>query len=1622
MEEIFDIEKFNVISDEENYYFLRSLEPGDIEDLEKNIIKDGEKYKRLRTDRERWEEKHKEEPRWNADSTVTLEEMFNHIKMHYSLQTNCISLSSNANVARTYGETFSDKYVMIKVPKKEMGEKVFHAGQYMLEEIEKKVERRISEGQIPENVLNDLQEIENAKTSKEIKEIIKVRYRTPQKLDEDKAHPTKGITYKSPYARISSWQSLDDEQTLEKNKIIAKLTVLEHKKLMNPLIPNSSNNNLLIQTVGSAFASSEQIYYGDIEGDRITDVPKEIVDMFGLLQQVEGQDKQIIDELKKELIQFINDGKKIQISGDSILKDETQVRDDISIEEMYDMTDGKVEYGSANSIVKNLFYLAKGQASARALANELRKITNNNPKYENVIKYIEDNGFEIEPKITTKLSNRGYKLSEAVNLNLKSNEKELVEQIKNLSNEDQLEIIQDRGLSNVNGLMSNNFSKVKKEEKISKERYYAEAIFSMYNWKKIGVEEFSVSERENIIQRIQEEHCIEVYQMLEKQGVNKKDISRVLLNIVTRGRDFEIEEKDTTESIKEKRLKQYEKIIRENKEELNEELSIERVERFLGYYDVPNTGIKLRPYQQKTVDNTDKILEDNRYASVILPTGGGKSFVALDQLMKHKDEKMLYLAPQNEILEQMKNNIIKYIHGPVNTLGKISKQKTKEELIVEVFPNLKFATYPSLLSKDASDALKEEYGFIVLDELHRTGASEWGNKLNELLDNQPETTRVLGITATPRRDSDGKNMSNEMAERLGYTNQEAVKGKHVAMDLSLTNAIRLGLVVHPKLVSCAYTLKTDGSLTRLKEEIGKIEDIEEKNERLDEYEKFRRNLENAEGIPEILQANVKKGGKYIVFLPMIENLEDEDGNVIGRKKGKDRIKEYEKQIAEYFKGSDITPNFHAMLGEYGDKVNERKLEEFQSRNTDDTEFLLVVNKANEGLHLDKLDGMIWLRAMDENSRILYLQQLGRVIYSEDKDNPTKDEKRPVVIDLVNNTLKVNWENKVDEKDDIELMNIITDWIEKHDGMLPNINSSDKEEFGYARVLKEIQSKYKKYLNNNFEDLSDEKINEIQEILRYGSAVDLWQSELPNRKVRKGEKNNENDTRVDYEEFFEITGILHDFVELEEKVEDNKIKHTYEDVIKFLETHNGKKMQGAFYENGKIKKRDQCTEEEKKEMKLYEDWLKTEERKTLEEYVGQPLENVPEEYRSKIAKLREFGLGIKEKTMYEKVIDFLESHDGRLMRSRIKDEKNGKVLKRSEMTKEEQIEINLYSNWNRSKEKWVLEEYAEQPIENVPEEYRNKIARLREYGLGKTTYKEVIDFLKSHDGKMMRRDISNEGKKLTSDEMTKEERKEVDLYSEWVKSKERKILIKYAGQSIGQVPEEYRDKIAELREFGLGKTTYEEVIDFLYNHNGKLMRPAGSNNEKNLTRTEEEKEKENKLYRKWMRSKERKILDEYAGQQIENIPEEYRNKIAKLREFGFGKTTYEEVIEFLESHNGEIMKGNWEVNGKFLKRNEITEEQKNEQNLYARWRYSKERKILNEYAGQPIENVPEEYRNKIAKLREFGLGIKPERIRTSKEIAEASISSIKDMELADQEDKILHELVEKTKEGGIQINE
>ena len=129
MDNIFNINNFNVISDDEYYYFFRALEELDMKSIENgSIIDENGNIIRLMTDREFYGEKN----RFKKDSIMSFDEVFSHIKMHYDRHTNCISFTINANVALTYGRSdYSDKYVVLKVPKKEFGKDVIFAPEYM---------------------------------------------------------------------------------------------------------------------------------------------------------------------------------------------------------------------------------------------------------------------------------------------------------------------------------------------------------------------------------------------------------------------------------------------------------------------------------------------------------------------------------------------------------------------------------------------------------------------------------------------------------------------------------------------------------------------------------------------------------------------------------------------------------------------------------------------------------------------------------------------------------------------------------------------------------------------------------------------------------------------------------------------------------------------------------------------------------------------------------------------------------------------------------------------------------------------------------------------------------------------------------------------------------------------------------------------------------------------------------------------------------------------------------------------------------------------------------------------------------------------------------------------------
>ena len=77
----------------------------------------------------------------------------------------------------------------------------------------------------------------------------------------------------------------------------------------------------------------------------------------------------------------------------------------------------------------------------------------------------------------------------------------------------------------------------------------------------------------------------------------------------------------------------------------------------------------------------DAFSKNEKRVAIVQATGTGKSYVALNLLLKYKDKKALYIVPSNAIIEHLKEIISK------NNLS-----------IEKDFPNLEFRTYQSLIN------------------------------------------------------------------------------------------------------------------------------------------------------------------------------------------------------------------------------------------------------------------------------------------------------------------------------------------------------------------------------------------------------------------------------------------------------------------------------------------------------------------------------------------------------------------------------------------------------------------------------------------------------------------------------------------------------------------------------------------------------------------------------------------------------------------------------------------------------------------------------------------------------------------------------------------------------------
>ena len=645
------------------------------------------------------------------------------------------------------------------------------------------------------------------------------------------------------------------------------------------------------------------------------------------------------------------------------------------------------------------------------------------------------------------------------------------------------------------------------------------------------------------------------------------------------------------------------------------------------------------------------------------------------------------------------------------------------------------------------------------------------------------------------------------------------------------------------------------------------------------------------------------------------------------------------------------------------------------------------------------------------------------ITEEEYSKLTEEEKR--LYSRWNESLLRKLLDKKLQNQDIEIDSEYKEAIDEIKELILQIESKENIEKiqGYVDFLETYHRKPQVCFRKNGRQLL---VNELTERQKYEKRLaDRWKS---------SEVKNILDTYADkpiYDVpryYINIIAKLRELGIVGEKKEKRKIiKHEIpveEEFLDFLNKYNRMPIR-EIKRDGKILNSDEMTEDEKSEINLYSRWKGCKVKK----YMSMELAEVPEDYRDITSAISQKISDIKLYTEAEIARKYLEFLQINMRTPSSSITKNGRQLNSSEMSDIEKEELRLERNYRKSKIKQIFNQFENGEIDCLPEVWNDIYNQINAL-LGKIDIiektkiaKEYIEFIEKN-GRIPRQRTS--GKKQIrrsskSDELAYEE----SLARRWSNSDMKTIFEDYLEQQNEEIPQEYKEVISRLIELEV-KTTkkgydkeqniVDQIIEFLNKYN-RMPRGAICKNGKYLETNKKStnEQEETRLYSRWNSSKECELLKKFAGKPISEVPEEYRERISKLREYGLGKkkmTTYEEVIEFLENHNGRMMQSSKESN---------TQEQNEERKLYNRWIYSKEYKVLNEYRGRPLEEVPEEYRDKIAVLRKYGYGLKSKK-RTSREIAEASISSLTDIEMSDREDAALKELVEKTKEGGINLNE
>ncbi len=331
-------------------------------------------------------------------------------------------------------------------------------------------------------------------------------------------------------------------------------------------------------------------------------------------------------------------------------------------------------------------------------------------------------------------------------------------------------------------------------------------------------------------------------------------------------------------------------------------------------------------------------LEASNRTCVVHPTGTGKSYLIAAVSENYK--RVLILGPNTFVLDQV-HQVLRW----------------RDEQ-----GDIKYMTYTMLNFHGAEG----EYDLICLDEFHRAGATEWGEAVIELLDQQTGA-KVFGTTATPIRHLDGE---RNMAEEIFHRN--------IASEITLGEAMSHNILPIPTYVTGLFDFGSTLRQTAERISASKYLSNDEKRRRMEKLNVSVEEWKLSNGMPVILRKHIGKDcRRVIVFCSDVPTL-----------------KQMSQTVREWFKDAGIpVASVYTIHNKMSEGRQKKVMKQFEADTDKGCKLMMSVNILNEGIHIPRVGAVLMLRTTQ--SRIVYMQQMGRCLTATNIE-------RPVILDMVCN--------------------------------------------------------------------------------------------------------------------------------------------------------------------------------------------------------------------------------------------------------------------------------------------------------------------------------------------------------------------------------------------------------------------------------------------------------------------------------------------------------------------------------------------------------------------------------------------------------------------------------------------